>query len=158
MGEREERTATPKVVVRKIIKASRERIFEAWINPEIMARWFVGAKGVAKVTCDVQVGGNYTNEMVFEESWSSQTKDSTSKSFQHYGTYLEVVPPERLVFTWNSPAVQNTRVTVELKERDAGTEVTITHELFASEEELGSHTEGWTYAIESLTGVVEKLP
>ena len=61
----------------------------------------------------------------------------------HRGEYLEIKPPEKLVFTWNSPAVQNTRVTVELKDLGDSTEIWLTHELLPTEEARKSHEGGW---------------
>ena len=72
----------------------------------------------------------------------------------HYGEYLEIRPPEKLVFTWNSPAVQNTRVTVELTDRGDSTELWLTHELLETEANRTSHTEGWTYCLEQLNQLV----
>ena len=69
----------------------------------------------------------------------------------HEGEYLEINRPERLIFTWNSPSVKNTRVTVDFKSLGSQTEVTITHELLP-QSEVNGHTEGWTYALGQLAG------
>ena len=134
------------VVVRKVVHASPERVFDAWTKPEIMQHWYVGAKGVSRPAVDLRVGGAYSNEMIIEGCTDGEVGQ---KSYLHTGTYLEIVRPERLVFTWNSPAVQNTTVTVELREVDGGTEVTITHQL-NSQEEFDSHRQGWTFALDGL--------
>jgi uncharacterized protein YndB with AHSA1/START domain len=145
-------TSRPKVVVRKIVHADRETVFEALTKPELMNKWFVGGKGRAIVAADVRVGGSYTNEMLIETHGTcSASKDGGGGpgSYKHEGKYLEVTPPERLSFTWNSPYVQNTTVVIELKSVDTGTEVVLTHEL-NSEEECEGHRGGWTFALDGL--------
>jgi uncharacterized protein YndB with AHSA1/START domain len=133
----------PTVVVKKVIAADRARVFDAWTKPELMKHWYIGSKkGSAKCTVDLRVGGSYTNEMLIENG-------NSVKSYMHSGEYLEIIPLERLVFTWNSAGVQNTTVTVELRDVSGGTEVTITHELPA-EEDCPDHQEGWTHALSNL--------
>lgn len=147
--ERGEDSTTASVIVKKIVNADRERVFEAWTNPEMMQHWFVGAKGRAQVAVDLRVGGEYSNEMFIEGKGTCQEEGPPSGRYLHHGKYLEIIRPERLVFSWNSPFVQNTTVTVELREVESGTEVTITHQLNAPSECEG-HRGGWTYALGSL--------
>ncbi len=105
------------VVVKKVVHADRERVFDAWTKPEMMQHWFVGAKGTAKTNVDLRVGGTYSNEMLLSGCGDASPGDTGPvKSYMHDGEYLEIVRPERLVFTWNSPSVRNTKVTVELRE------------------------------------------
>jgi len=151
--------SNPKVIVKKIIHADPERVFEAWTKPELMNQWYVGGKGTASTKVDLRVGGSYTNTMHIEmdehscKGCNSEVGATAPKgsiqSFLHEGTYLEITRPTRLVFTWNSPSVQNTVVTVDLRAVELGTEVTITHEL-QSQEACESHQGGWTYALEGL--------
>jgi uncharacterized protein YndB with AHSA1/START domain len=147
-----------KVVVRRVVRASRERVFDAWTKPELMQHWYVGAKGTSRSTVDLRIGGAYSNEMLLEgqcadsEGGNVNTVPHGIRSYLHHGTYLEIVRPERLVFTWNSPAAKDSRVTVELRAVDNGTEVTITHELLASDQ-LDSHHEGWSFALAGLAAL-----
>lgn len=139
-----------KVIVKKIIHADSETIFNAWTKPEIMQHWYVGAKGKSNSTVDLRVGGAYSNDMIIEGSSSCNKNEETGiKHYMHTGEYLEIIPNEKLVFTWNSPSVQNTKVTVDLKKVEGGTEVTITHEL-SSQEDCEGHTQGWTFALSNL--------
>lgn len=152
MQAKEKSNAVPSVVVKKIIHADRDRVFDAWTKPELMKHWFVGGKGTAKAAVDLRVGGKYTNEMLIEGSAACSgdgVGETGIKSYFHHGEYLEIVRPERIVFTWNSPSVQNTIVTVELRAQGSATEVTITHELPTLADCKG-HQEGWTYALSGL--------
>jgi uncharacterized protein YndB with AHSA1/START domain len=48
------------VSVRRILKARRERVFEAWTRPDLMARWFFpGANWTAAINSELKVGGRY---------------------------------------------------------------------------------------------------
>jgi len=125
-----------KLVIRRILKHDRERVFSALTDPAKMEKWFYGMEtGQAKVTNDLRVGGNYEIQMSNQEI-----------ACNPHGTYLEIVPPERVVFTWSSKNfVTETTVVIELFERDAGTELVLTHELPA--DAIESHREGWTNCI-----------
>ena len=144
------RQESSKVVVKKLIPAGKEEVFDALTNVEKMQRWMIGKTGVAKVQADVKVGGAYSNEMCFQDE---NTKEVTV--FKHSGEYLEISPPNRIVFTWNSPFAFNTIVTFELTSKGDSTEVKITHELGnqgldEGEDQFESHEQGWNFSLSKL--------
>ena len=133
-----------KVIVKKIIRASREELFEAFTNPDIMSKWFYPDEDMsAEVNNTLQIGGGYTLKM----------HGKNGVLYTHEGEYKEIVPPEKLVFTWNSDFVQNTLVTVKFEEVDAGTEVTILYELLP-EDQVENHRGGWTGCLNRLTNTL----
>jgi uncharacterized protein YndB with AHSA1/START domain len=75
------------------------------------------------------------------------------------GTYCEIHPPEKLVFSWTweapKPDPSETLVTVELREIQGETEIIITHEHFPGPAAQEGHTIGWNCALERLTWLVE---
>lgn len=117
----------------------RARVFSALTDPAKMTQWFFGMKnGRSKVTNDLRPGGKYTIEMANDEM-----------SGTSHGTYLEIVPPEKLVFTWSSDCgAAETKVTIELFERGGGTDLVLTHEL--PESDAPSHREGWNGCLDHL--------
>lgn len=125
-------------IVRQL-KHDRARVFSALTDPAKMAQWFFGMKGGrANVTNDLRPGGTYAIEMIGEN------KTSTPK-----GTYLEIVPPEKLVFTWlGCMDGRESKVTVELFEHGAGTKLVLTHEL--PEDQIQSHRDGWNVCFDNL--------
>lgn len=152
MNLKEKNNLDVQVVVKKVINASRERVFDAWTKPELMAKWYCGGPGRSESAVDLRVGGEYTNNMfIVGESTCLTDREpgENEECYKHSGEYLEIKRPEKLVFTWTSPSVQNTIVTVELKEVNQGTEITITH-LLASAEQSEGHQKGWTFALETL--------
>ncbi len=129
------------VVVTKVVNATREDLFEAFTNPDVMSKWFYPDDDMSvEVNNTFQVGGGYTLKM----------HGKNGVTYTHVGEYKEIVPPEKLVFTWNSDFVQNTVVTVTFNELDAGTEVTITHDLLPAGEMSENHRGGWTGCLNRL--------
>ena len=70
------------------------------------------------------------------------------------GEYREVVPPERLVFTWaweqDGARGHDTVVTIELFETPGGTRLELTHELFETEDARDRHGQGWSSCLDCL--------
>jgi uncharacterized protein YndB with AHSA1/START domain len=151
------RKTIPSVVVRRTVRAKKARVFEAWTKPELMAKWFFPDDWSARSSNDLRVGGRYEHEMIAGSTVGSCEETESARpgdTYMHWGEYLEIAPTDRLVFTWNSPAVKDTRVTVELFEREDGTEIVITHELLATEPERRSHEQGWGQCLTNLERLV----
>ncbi len=139
--------ATPQTQVPIALKISRtfaaprEKVFRAWIDPEALKRWFAPSeKYVTRIPrLDARAGGGYRVEMEIE-----------GKVHTVAGTYREVKPPERLVFTWKWEKEPDrgdggdTLVTIEFFDRGEKTEVVLTHEKFPSDAARDEHNKGWT--------------
>ncbi|QBY00704.1 ATPase [Rhodophyticola sp. CCM32] len=80
------------IEVRRRFAAPRNLVFRAFTDPELMQRWLLGPPGWTMTVCemDLRVGGAYRWQ------WKN-TGDGTY--FGLFGTFLEVVVPERLVET-----------------------------------------------------------
>src|SRR6185295_15174777 len=82
--------ADRELVLTRILNAPREKVFEAWTNPEILKQWFAPKPWMTPVAqLDVRVGG--ANLIVM--------RGPDGNEFPNRGVYLEVVPNEKLVFT-----------------------------------------------------------
>ena len=131
---------TPALKITRQLSHERTRVFSALTDPAKMARWFFGMNGPSKVANDLRPGGRYTIEML-----------DNQPSCRPTGTYLEIVPPEKLVFTWSSghsgPA--ETKVTIELIAQGTGTKLVLTHELLP-EDQVAPHREGWIVCLDHL--------
>ncbi len=81
---------TKDLVIERIFDAPREQVWRAWTDPELFMRWW-GPSTFTSPTCrmDVRPGGRYV--------WSM--RDPDGNDYYSAGTFLEVVPPERLVYT-----------------------------------------------------------
>lgn len=130
-----------KLVVTKVIKATPEEVFEAFTKPEIMTKWFYGAEGwTADISNSLEVGGKYIVTM----------HATNGKDYVHEGEYKVIVPPEKLVFTWNSDFAQNTVVTIHFRSVGDGTEITLEHEFLPTDELREDHRKGWTVCLKNL--------
>ncbi len=78
--------------------------------------------------------------------------DGADGSDSLVGTSLEIVRPEKLVFTWSSAATsdQETVVTVECIEHGLVTQVVLTHERLSSKEMRSLHQAGWLSLLDQL--------
>ena len=130
------------LVIERVLQASPEEVFAAWTTPECMADW-MSPSGHAEAEVDLRVDGAFRVVMVGLDS-----------RIEHVGTYLEVDPPRRLVFTWSSPYTgpEPSLVTVELHPHEGGTRLVLTHELLPADV-VDSHKSGWGTMLERLTGV-----
>ncbi len=130
--------------------APRDDVFRAWTEPEALKRWFAPSDEfstpIAEV--DLRVGGAYRIGM---------KPPDQEDMFIVVGTYREVQPPERLVFTWSweeGMDVGETLVTVEFRDLGGSTEVVLTHELFPNEQARDKHNEGWSGCLERLEKIL----
>src|SRR6185503_11395386 len=78
--------------LRHTFHASRERVFRAWTDPEVLKRWWC-PEGFTPDTIevDLRVGGAYRFGM---------RSVAGGPLMVVYGSFLEVVAPERLEYTW----------------------------------------------------------
>lgn len=128
----------------RFIRGKRARVFAAWTEPELMKKWFCPQNlEVAEVSSDARIGGRYLIAMKDEER---------GKVFTTTGIYKEIVPGEKLVFTWEfeEPGQEESLVTVTFRDKNGGTEVTVLHERFVDIDGEQSHREGWVSALENL--------
>ena len=124
-----------KLVIHKLIPASREEVFDAWGDAAGMRAWMCPGDVIsAEAQIDFRQGGSYRILM-----------KSPKQNHDHTGKYLAVERPSKLSFTWNTKGVDvaETLVTVELKDRGGKTELTLTHERFPSAELLARYQGGW---------------
>jgi uncharacterized protein YndB with AHSA1/START domain len=116
-----------------------------------MMRWFVEGDGNMSVCeIDLREGGRYRLE-----------GEMGGKRWRIWGSYLEVRPPERLVYTWTwkhdegiGTTEGDTTVTVEFHDRGTETELVLTHERFASAAARDEHTQGWSSCLNRLERVL----
>ena len=134
--------------IERTIRARRARVFEAFTNPDDLARWSAPeGLDVVDGSVDLHVGGK----------WSVVMHEPTQDRRYHAeGVYREITPPSRLVYThyWltDDPPVE-TLITVEFHEEAGGTRVVMAHEGFIDEGARNGHEEGWTSCFDRLEGM-----
>lgn len=133
------------------------RVFDAWTDPELVRRWFLGLtphdESMVSATVDPRPGGTFS----FVVRRQGQDLD-------HHGVYLEFDRPRRLVFTWGvgRDETPTSVVTVDVVPAGEGAELTLTHELHPDWAAYAAQTEtGWrriTAAVESALGPRQTVP
>jgi uncharacterized protein YndB with AHSA1/START domain len=121
-----ERKSEREVVVTRIFNAPARLVFEAWTKPELFKRWWVPKSiGMSLLSCnmDVRVGGRYRLEFAHGDS-----------SAAFFGTYKEVTPHSRLVWT-NEESDEGSLTTVTFEEK-GGKTLLVLSELYPSKEAL----------------------
>jgi uncharacterized protein YndB with AHSA1/START domain len=134
--------------------APREAVFAAWTDPAAIARW-IGPRSIkAEVKSMVaKPGGTYRIAM----------HGSDGRIMNVGGVYREVVPPERLVFTWaweddaGKPG-HETLVTLTFRANGGATEMTLLHERFDDKATRDHHGEGWKGSFDKLEEVLAGKP
>jgi uncharacterized protein YndB with AHSA1/START domain len=128
----------------RTIKTTPEQVYAAWITPETLKRWMFPRDDMKVVVAetDPKIGGRYKIVM----------REPDGKEHGVSGTYKELDPGRRIAFTWSwitSPDM-NTLVAIDLREVDAGTELTLTHTKFADDHARDMHLQGWQGCVGSL--------
>lgn len=132
--------------VSKKLNASVAEVWNAWTNPEEIAKWWLpeGFSESGAPEVDLRVGGEFKYHM--------QPPDGDA--FYAHGIFKEIVPNSKIKSTWLwSTSDEETELTIEFNETGDSTELVILHEFFTDEEEKNKHTEGWLGMIDR----IEKL-
>jgi uncharacterized protein YndB with AHSA1/START domain len=134
------------VMVTRRFDAAPERVFDAWLSPELIGRWMFGPalrdEEVVRITLDARVGGRF-----------SFLVRRQGNEIDHVGRYVEIDRPRWLVFTWAvaADAEDASRVTIDIVPQGTACELTLTHEMQPQWADFaGRVREGWTKMLEAL--------
>ena len=122
-----ERKSERELVVTRTVNGPARIVFEAWTRPELFRRWWAPkSSGMSLLSCemDVRVGGGYRLEFAHGDSQSA-----------FFGTYKEVTPHSRLVWT-NEEGGEDGAVTTVTFEDQGSKTLLVLHELYPSKEAL----------------------
>jgi uncharacterized protein YndB with AHSA1/START domain len=143
-------SAKPSLTLKRRLNAPAAKVFIAWTDPEKIRRWFGPREAeVLRAESDPRVGGRYR----------ILARTSDGEEHDVSGMFREVVPNEKLVFTWawRSTPERESLVTVELRPDGNGTLLTLTHEQFFDEAARDRHQYGWTSTLERLEAMLPDL-
>lgn len=142
--------STGTVRLHRVLRAPAERVYRAFLDPDAKAKWLPPHGFTGKVhEIDPQVGGGYR---------MSFTNFTTGSSHSFGGTYLELVPHERLRYTDrfddpNLPGEMN--VTVTLRKVLCGTELSIVQEGIPAAIPVEMCYLGWQESLAQLAQLAE---
>jgi uncharacterized protein YndB with AHSA1/START domain len=134
----------PSLTLKRRFNATPEAVYAAWTDPKKLVRWFGPDHGpaVTKAETDVRIGGRF--HIAFH------TEDGEEHSVS--GIYREIIPNEKLQFTWawRSTPERESLVTVIIKPEGDGSLLTLIHEQFFDEAARAGHEKGWTGSLDKL--------
>jgi uncharacterized protein YndB with AHSA1/START domain len=129
------------LTITRTFDAPRALVWRAWTDPEQLMKWWGPEHHPAvQMSMDVRPGGVWRNCLRSVE---------TGNDLWHHGTFREVVPMERLVFTfvWEEEGERGVENIVTITFEDEGknrTRMTLHQTPFQSDGERDGHGEGWT--------------
>ncbi len=143
------------IVLEDRFNATPERLFRAWTRPEQLRKWFGSTPAqIAEIELDLKVGGKWRFGM-----------SPTERARSHLeGEYLEIVPAERLVFTWahvtetadgQVSRTPQSQVTVTFKPDGAQTRLVLRHEAIVSADGRLGVRDGWLTSFAGLHDLVK---
>jgi uncharacterized protein YndB with AHSA1/START domain len=138
----------------RVIRAPRQRVFDAWTRPETIRQWF-GPEGFTTplVRTDPKPGGPYEIHMEGPKPCEGEVQRTSAVT----GSYTKVNPYDLLQFTWAATWSPEdvSLVTIHLRDVEGGTELRLLHERFSSESSCKGHTAGWAGALVKLAHLLE---
>ncbi len=157
---------TKTITITRIFDAPRERVWEAWTNPDDVQKWW-GPEGFSAptATVDFRVGGTYVYAM------QGPAGTEWDKIMYSGGEYLEIVPMERVVATdyftdekgnWIDPSTlgmpgewpEKMKVTAVFEDAGEGkTKLTLTHEGHPAEMATDAET-GWSQSLDKFAKIL----
>jgi uncharacterized protein YndB with AHSA1/START domain len=141
---------TSTVRLHRVLRAPPDRIYRAFLDTDAMAKWLPPNGFTGKVHhLDAKVGGTYR---------MSFTNFGTGQAHSFGGTYLELVPSERIVHTdsFDDPNLPGEmRTTVSLKKVSCGTELNVVQEGIPAVIPVEACYLGWQESLTLLAQLVE---
>ena len=135
--------------IKRVIKAPRERVFDAFTIPEHILKW-IGPKDCDGLSADVdlRVGGEYRFRI----------NTDTHGDLEAYGVFREIKRPSRLAYTWRWADARldcgETLITVDFVEKNGETELRFRHEGFPTMEDRDGHDDGWNRCFNKLERIM----
>lgn len=134
------------LVIERVFDAPRQLVYDAWTQPEHIAKWW-GPRGFKSTVLrsDLRPGGSYRVHMLGPDGdhWTQ-------------GVYREVVPPERLVMvgSWadaqGNPTRPETTLTILFEDLGGKTKLTLHNAIFESTTARDLHLGGWSSSLDCL--------
>jgi uncharacterized protein YndB with AHSA1/START domain len=133
-----ELAARPSLTLTRRFSAAPEKVYAAWADPQRLVQWFGPGsveEGSVKADIDLRVGGRYRISFRANGNYNEVG-----------GIYREVVPNQRLVFSWawHSTPERESLVTISIKPEGSGTLLVFNHAQFVDEKARDNHERGWT--------------
>ena len=125
------------------INAARKTVFNAWLDPQMLARFMLPGEGmsVPSATVDPKVGGRFAIIM-----------QAGDQQIPHGGEYRKIAEFDCIIFTWESPfSVDGSTVTLNFADSaSGGTDVELIYVKFSDQQTRDNHLGGWKHILATL--------
>lgn len=142
----------PKIQITKNFNVSAEKVYDAWLDPEMIGRWMFGPElrdeEIIKLQTNPEAGGTF-----------SFVVNRGGEELDHKGTYRKVDRPNQLVFTWgvNEEAGSESVVSITIESTGSGCRLTLVHEFDPKWAKYADRTkEGWSTMLTKLKELLNK--
>ncbi|MEL6965363.1 MAG: SRPBCC domain-containing protein [Pseudomonadota bacterium] len=138
------------VRVSRTLKARPDVVFDAWVNPDKLQRWWAGENRLVEIhALDVRIGGE----------WRIAFATPDANHYEMGGVYQEVSRPEKLSFSWtvtaNGRRSETSLVVIDFAAEGEGTMLTVAHHLHDGSKAIDSVGAGWKRSLGTLVRVVD---
>jgi len=146
----------------RFIKAPRDQVYRALLDPGAIAQWRVPDGMTCKVHAfDARKGGLLRVSLTYDAPTAAGKTARNTDTY--HGRFVELVPDEKVVevdeFETNDPALRGEMtMTFSLKDRDGGTELLALHDGLPPGLSTADNETGWQMALDKLAAFVEKNP
>jgi glutathione S-transferase len=139
------------LLLTRFIRAPREQVFDAFIDPAILRRWHCPrGMTVTSAEVDARIDGH----------WRLAIHDRERDGHAVGGEYREIQRPARLAYTWaweggGPMAGTKTLVEIDFVPKDGGTELQMRHSGFPAEAARNGHGQGWNSVFNRLNDLLD---
>ncbi|WP_248928016.1 SRPBCC family protein [Paenibacillus hamazuiensis] len=136
-------TSVPEFTITRTLNVRRDLVWRAWTEKNELAAWLPSTP-LESISFDVREGGRYRYTMV---------NVKTGEEYHTGGVFLDVVPFERLVFTWghpDAPIEDSPVVTLTLTAQGDRTEMIFHLRGLAGQPGDKFFYDGWSNALDDL--------
>ncbi len=144
---------TIKVTIKKEFNVPSEKVFDAWLDTDMLSRWMFGPnvreEEIIKLENNPEEGGHF-----------SYVVNRKGQKLNHMGTYRKIQRPNRLEFTWgvDEESGDDSVVTIDIESTGNGCRLTLVHKLAPEWAEYADRTqEGWNYMLDKLNALLKDI-
>src|SRR5258706_6075876 len=147
--------------ISKIIKARREAVYQACLDPEALTSWRVpdNMKGCMHVF-DAREGGTFRMSLTYQDPEHSPSGKTSEYTDTFQGKFVELVPNEKIVevieFESQDPSFAGTmKITTSFTDTDEGTEMTVLYQDIPAGIRLADNELGSKHSLQKMASLLE---
>lgn len=144
------KTADKTLLIKRTFDAPRELVWKVWVDAKQAKQWWGPNGFTAPVVELANVPGG---------KWHAEMRGPDGKVLGQHGVLREIVPPERLQYTfiWDQTPEDELLVTVDFGARGGKTEMNFKQTGFSSVEERDAHKDGWSQSFDRLAAYLNQV-